>query len=77
MYFFLSIDLVEVYVWLVSRIGQPINIPSNIAVQVIPKGNSKEDEIVKKVSRILEETLSESYLSEFINRLIEGKVKVC
>ncbi|NHV07012.1 MAG: methionine adenosyltransferase [Thaumarchaeota archaeon] len=67
----------EVYVWLVSRIGQPINIPSNIAVQVIPKENSKEDEIVKKVSRILEETLSESYLNAFINRLIEGRITIC
>ncbi|MBO3763004.1 MAG: methionine adenosyltransferase [Thermoproteota archaeon] len=70
-------EVAEVYVWLVSRIGQPVNIPSNIAVQVIPKESSKENEIVNKVSKILEETLSESYLSEFINRLIEGKITVC
>lgn len=70
-------EVVEVYVWLVSRIGQPINIPSNVAVQVIPKENSKENEVVRKVSKILEETLSENYLSEFINRLIEGKVTIC
>lgn len=70
-------EVAEVYVWLVSRIGQPVNVPSNIAVQVIPKESSNENEIVKKVSKILEETLSESYIREFINRLIEGKVTVC
>jgi S-adenosylmethionine synthetase len=30
--------LEEVYVWLLSRIGTPINQPSAVSVQVIPKG---------------------------------------
>lgn len=70
-------EVAEVYVWLVSRIGQSVNVPSTIAVQVIPKENFKEEEVTKKITEIVETNLSENSFIEFINRLIDGKVTVC
>jgi len=71
-------EVSEVYVWLVSRIGQPVNLPSTIAVQAIPsKKNYNEKDLVKKIEEIVDNSFSKEFLTSFINKLIEGEIKVC
>ena len=59
------------YVWLLSRIGQPINKPVIISIEVdnLEKG---EEEIIREIVEKRFETLK-----DFLNELIEGKFKVC
>jgi len=67
--------LKEVYVWLLSRIGQPINEPAIAAAQVIlEKGNSL-DKIQKEVQEIIDFELEN--INNFCLDLAKGKIKVC
>ncbi|MEM2175320.1 MAG: methionine adenosyltransferase [Candidatus Micrarchaeia archaeon] len=63
----------EVYVWLCSQIGKPINEPKISAVQLIlNKGTLGEVE--KEINEILEEELEN--IDKFCKKLIEGKVRL-
>ncbi|MEM4972586.1 MAG: methionine adenosyltransferase [Candidatus Hadarchaeales archaeon] len=63
--------LKEVYVWLVSQIGKPINEPQLVLVKAISGRGGFEDEV--------RETVEEEFsrLGEFCDRLIRGEIPIC
>jgi S-adenosylmethionine synthetase len=67
--------LKEVYVWLLSRIGQPINQPAIAAAQVVlEKGNSLNT-IQKEVQEVIDSELKN--IDKFCMKLAKGEIKVC
>jgi S-adenosylmethionine synthetase len=65
----------EVYVWLLSEIGRPINDPKVAIVQFIPKNEEDVSRIQKEVNEIVQERLAN--IQEFCKLLAEGRLSVC
>ncbi|MCX6775815.1 MAG: methionine adenosyltransferase [Candidatus Micrarchaeota archaeon] len=66
----------EVYVWLLSQIGQPVDQPKVIAVQLVGKEkNSDPKSLSMQIEEIIEEELSD--IQSFCKSLTEGKIPVC
>ena len=65
----------EVYVWLLSQIGKPINDPNVISAQIIPEKGVE----LKHVSSSIDEIISDEFdhLHEFCRDLAEGKITLC
>lgn len=65
----------EVYVWLLSQIGKPINEPSVVSAQIIPENGVE----LSKVSVSIDEIISDEFdhLHEFCNDLAMGKITLC
>jgi len=70
-------EIDEAYVWLVSQIGQPINIPKVASVQYIPKPYVKAEDKIN-ISNMIDDILQREFehLDKFCDSLIEG-VTVC
>ena len=67
----------EVYVWLLSQIGTPVNKPRLVSVQAVLEEGLTMETLEKPIAEVVEEDLSDDSLRSFINDLIEGKMKVC
>ncbi|MGQ9478832.1 MAG: methionine adenosyltransferase [Thermoproteota archaeon] len=67
----------EVYVWLLSQIGMPVNRPKLVSVQVILEEGLNMETLEKPIREVVETGLSDEYLRNFIKDLIEGKMRVC
>jgi len=67
--------LKEVYVWLLSEIGRPINDPKIVIVQFIPKNEEDVSRIQKEVDEIVQERMAN--IQSFCKLLAEGKLSVC
>jgi S-adenosylmethionine synthetase len=67
--------LIEVYVFLTSRIGSPIDQPQLAAVQVLPKPACDFRQIFKKSGEVLEAELAN--VSQLCNDLSQGKYGIC
>ncbi|MEW6222726.1 MAG: methionine adenosyltransferase [Candidatus Hadarchaeota archaeon] len=65
----------EVYVWLVSQIGQSIDQPAVATAQVIPAKGTSMAEVKRKVSDVVDSELED--IGEFCRCLAEGKYSVC
>lgn len=65
----------EVYVWLLSRIGTPIDKPRQVYVMVIPGKRVDKKKVEKSVSAILDEFLSG--IGTFTGELSRGEYPVC
>lgn len=65
----------EVYVWLLSQIGKPIDKPKVIAVQFIRKDGSDSKSIPIEINEVVEKELDD--IQSFCKSLIEGKILVC
>jgi len=65
----------EVYVWLASQIGSPINRPVMVSAQVLPEPGAPFSTISRKIKEIIEKDLNEIDL--FCNALLQGKYPVC
>lgn len=65
----------EVYVWLLSQIGKPINEPSVVSAQIIPENGVE----LSEVSVLIDEVVSDEFdhLHEFCNDLAMGKITLC
>jgi S-adenosylmethionine synthetase len=63
----------EVYVWLLSTIGDPINRPSALSVQLIPKSGISKDHYAEVEEVIIDEF---SKLPAFLKELAEGTLTV-
>ncbi|MEM1558162.1 MAG: methionine adenosyltransferase [Thermoproteota archaeon] len=67
----------EVYVWLLSQIGTPVNKPRLVSVQAVLEEGLSMETLERPIASVIEEDLSDDSLRSFINDLIEGKMKVC
>jgi S-adenosylmethionine synthetase len=67
--------LKEVYVWLLSEIGRPINDPKVAIVQFIPKNEEDVNRIKKEVDEIIQRRMAN--IQDFCKLLAEGKLSVC
>ncbi len=65
-------DIQEVYVWLLSKIGWPIDKPALAAAEVYTRANFSD--IKKQVEEIIEKELEN--IGDFVNKLIDGMVPV-
>ena len=65
----------EVYVWLVSQIGKPIDQPALAAARVIPAKGTKLKEVEPKIREIIDLELER--IDVFCKELAEGKHSVC
>jgi len=65
----------EVYVWMLSKIGRPIDQPIVAAVQIIPDRTESFDKIRKEAERVVDYRLET--LEEFCMKLAHGKISVC
>jgi len=65
----------EVYVWMLSRIGQPIDQPAVAAVQLIPSSRSAFEGIRKEAEKVVDYELEN--IGNFCMDLAMGKMPVC
>jgi S-adenosylmethionine synthetase len=65
----------EIYVWLLSQIGKPINEPSVVSAQIIPEKGVE----MKQVSKLIDEVIADEFdhLHGFCRDLAEGKITLC
>lgn len=68
-------DLREVYVWLVSQIGKPIDQPAIAAARVITKQGVKLESVEDEIREIVDKELER--IGEFCEDLAKGKYPVC
>jgi len=66
--------VVEAYVWLCSKIGQPINRPSVAAAQVTLEQGVELPDVRSAIEKVIEEELTG--IHEFTKRLIRGELSV-
>jgi S-adenosylmethionine synthetase len=67
-------DIREVYVWLLSQIGEPIDQPKIAAAQVIMERGTLES-VEKEVNEVIDSELAN--IQEFCMELAYGKIPVC
>ena len=67
-------DIKEVYVWLLSQIGEPIDKPKIAAAQVIMERGTLES-VEKEINEVIDRELSN--IQEFCMELAYGKIPVC
>ena len=67
--------LAEVYVWLCTQIGQPINAPLMAASQVILHEGADLADVESTITMVIQEELAA--IGEFTNRLVRGEFPVC
>jgi S-adenosylmethionine synthetase len=68
-------ELEEVYIWLLSRIGSPIDHPTIAAAQVIMKGNNNVEKVKHEINIVLDDELEG--IQKFCMELAEGKILPC
>ncbi|HID60740.1 MAG TPA: methionine adenosyltransferase [Hadesarchaea archaeon] len=68
-------DLKEVYVWLVSQIGRPIDQPAIAVARVITKPGVSLDSIKEQIRKTVDWELE--HVGEFCKELANGKYLVC
>jgi S-adenosylmethionine synthetase len=64
----------EVYIWLVSNIGEPINEPAVCSAQVIPAEGADLIEITPQIQEVMAYELE--HLDQFCNDLATGKINI-
>jgi S-adenosylmethionine synthetase len=67
--------IAEVYVWLCSQIGKPINMPAIAACQLILNDGVHLADVESAVNTIIEQKLED--ISDFSDRLVRGELPVC
>jgi S-adenosylmethionine synthetase len=65
----------EVYIWLLSQIGRPINEPKIVSTQLILESNTSIKDVARPVEEVIQGELDR--LDVFCNDLVYGKVKLC
>ena len=67
--------LSEVYVWLVSQIGKPIDQPAIAAARVVTKPGVKMESVRKEIAETIDKELEK--INEFTKCLARGDFSVC
>jgi S-adenosylmethionine synthetase len=65
-------DLEEVYIWLLSKIGSPIDHPAVAAAQVVMKGDNHISKVKRDINDLLDYELEN--IEKFCMELAEGKI---
>ncbi len=65
----------EVYVWLLSQIGKPINEPNVVSAQIIPDNGVELDSVSKQIDEVI--AYEFAHLDTFCNDLAMGKITLC
>jgi len=68
-------ELEEVYIWLLSKIGNPIDHPAIAAAQVVTKGDNNLGKAKQQINEILDKELEN--IQKFCMELAEGKMSPC
>jgi S-adenosylmethionine synthetase len=68
-------ELEEVYIWLLSKIGNPIDHPAIAAAQVVTKGDNNLGKAKQQIDEILDKELEN--IEKFCMELAEGKISPC
>ncbi|MGB9778007.1 MAG: methionine adenosyltransferase [Candidatus Bathyarchaeales archaeon] len=68
-------EVEEVYIWLLSKIGSPIDQPEVAAAQVIMKGNNAIEKVRREISDVLNYELEN--IDKFCMELAQGKIQLC
>ena len=66
-------EVEEVYIWLLSKIGSPIDQPEVAAAQVIMKGNNAIEKVRREISDVLNYELES--IDKFCMELAKGKIQ--
>ncbi|MBX5327761.1 MAG: methionine adenosyltransferase [Candidatus Bathyarchaeota archaeon] len=66
-------EVEEVYIWLLSKIGSPIDQPAVAAAQVIMKGNNNLDKVRYEINDVLDCELEN--IDKFCYELAQGKIQ--
>jgi S-adenosylmethionine synthetase len=66
-------EVEEVYIWLLSKIGSPIDQPAVAAAQVIMKGNNSLEKARREISEVLDYELEN--IDKFCMELAQGKIQ--
>jgi len=66
-------EVEEVYIWLLSSIGNPIDQPAVAASQVIMKGNNSLEKVRREISEVLNYELEN--IDKFCVELAQGKIQ--
>lgn len=67
--------LEEVYIWLLSQIGKPIDQPAIAAAQVVLQSGSSIESIQKSIEEVIDFELSN--IDKFTNDLAHGRIPIC
>ena len=66
-------EVEDVYIWLLSKIGSPIDEPAVAAAQVIMKGNNSLEKARREISEVLDYELEN--IDKFCMELAQGKIQ--
>jgi S-adenosylmethionine synthetase len=66
-------EIEEVYIWLLSKIGSPIDQPAVAAAQVIMKGNNSLEKVRREISEVMDYELEN--IDKFCMELAQGKIQ--
>ena len=67
-------EVAEVYIWLLSKIGVPIDQPAIAAAQVVMKENNSIEKVRREIKRVLDYELEN--INMFCTELAQGKVSL-
>jgi S-adenosylmethionine synthetase len=67
--------LEEVYIWLLSRIGNPIDQPAVAAAQVVMKGSNSFESVKSEIEEVVNSELE--HIDKFTEELAKGKIQIC
>jgi len=67
--------LEEVYIWLLSQIGKPIDEPAIAAAQVVMKGNNSFESVKREIQEVVNKELES--IGKFTADLAQGKIPIC
>ena len=67
--------LEEVYIWLLSQIGKPVDEPAIAAAQVVMKANNSFGNVRKQIVEVIDEELEN--IDKFCRDLTNGKIPIC
>jgi len=68
-------EIEEVYIWLLSKIGSPIDHPAVAAAQVVMKRGNNVQKAKREINQVLNKELEN--IQEFCMELAEGKIAPC
>ncbi len=65
----------QVYVWLCSQIGKPVDQPKIAAAQLVLRPGTRLEEVSKEVVEVIDKELG--HINKFCMELAQGKIPVC